>query len=207
MFEKLQKEINKFLKRYNVQLSDSAVSMILGAAVVLAVGLLAYNYFRVNREKTSVTPAELSTEAQQPAPANGDLTSPQTAVALPTTHTVLTGETLWTISEKYFASGFNYVDIAKANGLANPNLLMVGQKLSIPKVEVRKPLVMDAKLYPVVTDSKIEGDSYIVARGDYLWSIAIRAYGDGFKWVEIAKANKLSNPDLIHSGLKLQLPR
>jgi nucleoid-associated protein YgaU len=44
-------------------------------------------------------------------------------------------------------------------------------------------------------------------KGDSLWKIAVRAYGDGYKWVSIAKANKLVNPNLIHSGNVLTLPR
>jgi nucleoid-associated protein YgaU len=40
-----------------------------------------------------------------------------------------------------------------------------------------------------------------------LWTIAVRAYGDGYKWTEIAKANKLVNPNLIHPGNVFVLPR
>ena len=47
---------------------------------------------------------------------------------------------------------------------------------------------------------------YIVKKGDYLWKIAINQYGNGYKWVEIAKANHLSNPDLLFRGQKLILP-
>jgi nucleoid-associated protein YgaU len=55
--------------------------------------------------------------------------------------------------------------------------------------------------------TKISGNTYTVVRGDNLWNIAVRAYGDGFRWVEIAKANKLVNPHLIHAGNKFTLPR
>lgn len=53
----------------------------------------------------------------------------------------------------------------------------------------------------------IDGTSYTVVHGDTLWDIAERAYGDGHKWVDIAKANHLSNPNLIHSGNTFTLPR
>lgn len=53
----------------------------------------------------------------------------------------------------------------------------------------------------------IKGNEYTVVQGDNLWTIAERAYGDGYKWVEIARANKLDNPDIIHAGNKLTLPR
>lgn len=203
--QKIQEEIQKLLKRYNINLSESTVSTILGVVVVLVIGLLVYNYFRINQQ-SNVTPGEVSTSADENKE-SGDLTTPGMSVALPTTHTVSVGENLWTIAEKYYASGYNFVDIAAVNRLTNKNLLMVGQKLTIPKVEVRKPLAMSGKIYPAVIDNKIDGNSYAVQKGDSLWTIALRSYGDGFKWVEIAKANKLAQPDWIHSGNVLVLPR
>jgi nucleoid-associated protein YgaU len=49
--------------------------------------------------------------------------------------------------------------------------------------------------------------SYTVVKGDSLWSIAVKAYGDGYKWVSIAKANKLDNPNVIHAGNVLVIPK
>lgn len=60
---------------------------------------------------------------------------------------------------------------------------------------------------PATTIEQIKGNSYKVVSGDTLWDIAERAYGDGTKWVEIAHANNLVNPDLIHSGNVFKLPR
>lgn len=54
---------------------------------------------------------------------------------------------------------------------------------------------------------KITGDKYVVESGDFLWDIAIKAYGDGNKWVDIAKANNLVNPNIIHRGNELVIPR
>jgi nucleoid-associated protein YgaU len=53
----------------------------------------------------------------------------------------------------------------------------------------------------------IDAETYTVVRGDTLWDIAVRAYGDGYKWVEIASANNLVNPDLIHAGNNFVIPR
>ncbi len=199
---KLMQDIQKFLKKYDIKVSESTVSMVLGAIVVLVVGVLAYNYFRLNRQ---VTPADVSTTKENES---GDLTLPGSAVALPTTHAVTEGETLWTIAEKYYSSGYNWVDVAQVNQLWNPNYLQVGQQLTIPKVEIRKELsVGGPAIYPALTDSKIEGTAYTVIKGDNLWDIAIRAYGDGFKWIEIAKASNLVNPGFIHAGNVLTLPR
>lgn len=47
---------------------------------------------------------------------------------------------------------------------------------------------------------------YTVVRGDTLWSIAKRYYGNGSRYPEIAKANNIKNPDIIHVGQKLLIP-
>jgi len=119
-------------------------------------------------------------------------------------HTVQRGENLWKIAELYFNSGYNWVDIAEKNNLRNPGVIEPDQKLSIPEVS--------AKILTVAADKKeeaeaISGATYTVQKGDNLWEIAVRAYGDGYKWVEISEENELSNPGLIHSGNILSLPR
>jgi nucleoid-associated protein YgaU len=50
---------------------------------------------------------------------------------------------------------------------------------------------------------------YVVVAGDSLSKIAKRLYGDANKWRQIHEANKdlIKNPDLIHPGQKLKIPR
>jgi LysM repeat protein len=47
-----------------------------------------------------------------------------------------------------------------------------------------------------------------VRRGDSLWKLARRHYGDGAQWTRILKANRkrIRNPDLIMTGWRLRLP-
>ncbi|SEQ90702.1 LysM peptidoglycan-binding domain-containing protein [Lentzea albida] len=45
-----------------------------------------------------------------------------------------------------------------------------------------------------------------VASGDTLWAIAESYYGDGNRYGEIASANGIANPDLIHPGQVLTIP-
>jgi nucleoid-associated protein YgaU len=54
-----------------------------------------------------------------------------------------------------------------------------------------------------------EDDTYVVVAGDSLSKIAKRHYGDMNQWQRIFEANRdqISNPDLIHPGQKLKLPR
>ena len=50
------------------------------------------------------------------------------------THTVKRGDTLWALAAKYYGSGAQYPKIYKANTdkISNPNLIYVGQVLTIP---------------------------------------------------------------------------
>ncbi|HET9257373.1 MAG TPA: LysM peptidoglycan-binding domain-containing protein [Pseudonocardiaceae bacterium] len=48
-------------------------------------------------------------------------------------YTVISGDTLWAIAERFYGDGSQYPKIASANGIANPDLIMVGQELTIPE--------------------------------------------------------------------------
>lgn len=48
--------------------------------------------------------------------------------------------------------------------------------------------------------------TYTVVRGDNLWEIAQREYGDGRLWKKIAEANQLRRPNVISIGTQLQIP-
>jgi len=127
-------------------------------------------------------------------------------------YVVKEGDTLWSISEKTYSDGFSWTEIAKANNIKNPSELEKGQKLVLPTIsekKVSKGINFGSQISPeakIVTD-KITGPYYTVKEGDSLWTIAVRAYGDGYKWVDIANRNNLVNPDLIHPGNQFVLPR
>ena len=137
------------------------------------------------------------------------------------THIVKKGDSLWTIAEKEYKDGYRWNDIARENKIINPDEIEIGMKLTLPPMESQatKPTEAEAtevEITPTPTsqpamteaqDMKITGNSYKVVEGDNLWDISVRAYGDGYKWVEIAKVNKLANPDLIHKGNQFKLPR
>ena len=50
----------------------------------------------------------------------------------PRTYTVVSGDTLWAISERFYGDGNKYQVIADASGVANPDLIHPGQVLTIP---------------------------------------------------------------------------
>ncbi len=179
-------DIKKLLK--TIKLNESSISFVLGLIVVIAVSSLAFRY--IKNTKSSI-PTELLT---------GTSTQQEEETAL-NSYEVKTGDSLWKIAENYYGDGFKWIDIATENKLSNASQIEVGQKLTIP--ELGKEEVAGAN---TETDS-IQGNTYTVQKGDSLWDIAVRSYGDGYKWVEIAKINKLTNPDLIHSGNILTIPR
>ena len=176
----------------SLKLHESTISMILGAIVIVVVGVLVVNYFR-DLETGTTLPTGKTTEGPTRI-RNGQ-----------TFHVVEVGDTLWTVAEKYYDSGYNWVDIASVNELTNPGQIDVDQELLIPDIEPKQPTVSvsasSGELEP------ISGATYAVVQGDSLWNIAVRAYGDGYRWVDLVQENELANPDLIHAGNMLVLPR
>jgi len=191
-------ELKKILKK--IRSWEKPISTVLGIAVVVVAGILIFNFFK-----------------SQEGSLKEELTTPEVGIAeegqaemlekLPVVHTVNAGEHLWLIAEKYYKSGYNWVDIAKENDLAQPDYITVGEKLVIPSVAVRYPQKESGKL---ASGEKIADVSeYTVVKGDNLWEIAVAVYGDGYQWVRIYEANyeKIgSNPGLIFAGTTLLLP-
>ncbi|MFD0366132.1 LysM peptidoglycan-binding domain-containing protein [Nocardia sp. GCM10030253] len=48
------------------------------------------------------------------------------------TYTVEPGDTLWAIAERFYGDGNRYQEIANASGISNPDVIDVGQVLTIP---------------------------------------------------------------------------
>ena len=201
----MEKLIKSFLK--SLKLNESTISTLLGVLVIIILGVLIFNYFKTTSQPE--TPQEVTQEELEKVEFIKSEEGKLIPASLPTTHQVATGEDLWHIAEKHYTSGYNWIDIAQANNLVNPDYLEVGQELKVPKVEVRKPTAEIGSVIVTLTQEKqtIQGNKYQVQKGDYLWDIAIRAYGDGYKWPEIAQANNLVNPDYLEVEQELVLPR
>ncbi|MBU4210517.1 LysM peptidoglycan-binding domain-containing protein [Patescibacteria group bacterium] len=50
------------------------------------------------------------------------------------------------------------------------------------------------------------GDYYTVVKGDSLWKIAERKYGNGNAWTDLASVNGLATADFLLVGQKIKLP-
>lgn len=192
-------DLKQILKR--LKLSEQNISMILGALVIVVIGILIFNYFRGVGRK-------IETPVGQPTPGEVKLIEEEGKLVpegLPKTYKVQEGDHLWMIAEKNYGSGYNWVDIAKENNLVNPNKILVGQELIIPKTEVIEPVELPA----TGVTGAISGNTYKVQKGDSLWNIAVRAYGDGYQWTKVWQANEnlVKNPDIIQPDQLLSLPR
>jgi nucleoid-associated protein YgaU len=123
------------------------------------------------------------------------------------TYTVVAGDTLWGIAEKFYKSGYNWVDIAKVNNISNPSIISAGNKLTIPDVPAKMATVQGAEQQNTSFGPTIAGTTYRVQKGDHLWGIAVRAYNDGYKWVDIARVNNITTPNVIYTNMVLKIPR
>jgi len=116
------------------------------------------------------------------------------------THTVQPNENLFRISLRY---GVTVRAIADANGIANPNLIVIGRVLNIPGGvdsggtggSTGQPAT------PAPTDPPATG-SYTVVAGDTLSAIA-RRFNTSVQ--AIAQANNIANPNLILVGQVLNI--
>ncbi|MCD8484715.1 LysM peptidoglycan-binding domain-containing protein [Candidatus Woesebacteria bacterium] len=127
--------------------SESVISMILGAMVVVVIGALAFSYirnWRQNRQAAEETPTEEQqqnvvevTELPTEVMTETDETGREVPTNLPARYTVREGDSTWAIAEAFYGSGFNYVDIETENSLNPDQELTPGMQLTIPKVSVR----------------------------------------------------------------------
>lgn len=190
---------------------QSYLNLALGVVIVLAVGFMVFNYLKA--KQTNLIPAQQKVEQEA-------VTADVTPEALPGKYTVKEGDTLFKIAEQYYKDGWKYSQLATTNKLADENVIEVGQVLEIPKLEETKLTTTEATTAEVNTDQgtggatnqttwgeRITGDTYTVASGDWLSTIAGRAYGDVLAFDKIAKANNITDPNIIEPGTVLKIPR
>lgn len=206
----MEERIKKILKQ--LRFSESTISTFLGLTVVFVVGALLFNFFSkkptVNVDDLASSKISDETVASvQP----GQVEEGEKPKGVPSIHKVQKGETLWKIAEQYYGSGYNFVDIVKENNFANANAIVVDQELKIPDVSAKKQTISEIKTsVTVVSSQSISGETYTIVPRDTLWSIAVRAYGDGYQWPKIYRENKDEigmNPSNIEEGIELKIPR
>ena len=116
------------------------------------------------------------------------------AAAANTTYVVRPGDTLFRIALQHNTT---VQAIAEANRIVNPNLIYVGQVLTIPGGGTGAPPAPPAPPPPTGTTT------YTVQPGDTLYRIALRF---GTTAQAIAQLNNITNINLIYVGQVLRIP-
>src|SRR5438045_9262306 len=93
------------------QFPGNYLNFIVGIIVVIVLAVIVVGFIR---SRGAQTPTDQQTQ-QEPT------TVP--SVSLPTKYTVVEGDDLWKISDKFYKTGYNWSDIAKANNITDPNTI------------------------------------------------------------------------------------
>lgn len=144
------------------------------------------------------------------AVANGSVVRRADAGTLPcgatstTSHDVVQGDTLNALSAQY---GAGVCDIASLNGITNPNVINVGQHLTIPLgcTHIDNTTCISPQPDPTATCVPGLGSVYIVRSGDTLTTIA-QDYQITLNAVIAANTANIPNPDLIEVGQQVNIP-
>ena len=168
---------------------STTIITVIVIAVIIAVAFFTFgnqDSGEVSEEAAEQTQEEISEEDKAKEEEEAEKNK------FPKVYTVKKGDHLWNISTRFYNDGFKWTVVAAENNLNNPDIIIPGQKLTLPKVGLTK--------------------TYTVVSGDTLWDISHNFYGTGFQWEKIKAANpgkigilKNGNP-LILPGQILKIP-
>lgn len=120
-----------------------------------------------------------------------------------TTHTVQAGENLTRIALKY---GTTVQAIVQANNITNPNLVFVGQVLTIPGAGITPTLQPTGTVSappPQPTTAPASETIHVVQPGENLFRVALKY---GLSTAFLASYNGITNPNLIYVGQRIRIP-
>ena len=136
---------------------------------------------------------KVAPETTQQTPAKPSSSKPTKQMSV--TVTVQSGDTLAKIGNRY---GVSVANLVKWNNISNPNLIWVGQKLTV-RLNVGKVTPNSSK--PTKQATPKTSRHYTVQRGDSLWAIAQK---HNTTIPQLKQLNKLSS-NLIHPGQQLRV--
>jgi len=155
------------------------------------------------------TTSSTARAAITPAPAPSlEVTAP---AAAPQTCTVAQGDTLWSLAVRFYGEGRQWKRIEEANRdvLTSAGTLSVGMVLVVPPKEGQRVAAESQVAAASQPPAAVAGmGSYTVERGDTLYSIARKQYGDASLWRVIYEANReqVPAPDQLRTGAVLVIP-
>ncbi len=198
-------DTSKLLKRLN----DRFPNFLLGLTVFVLIILVGSLFF----QSKDLTTLNIPQSITKLFGGKTDLPDEST----PKTYAVKAGDTLWSIAEEAYGSGYNAYDLADLNDMEDADILNEGTVLKLPALEPKNPTrgeiaggsyttKEESPQAMLKVDSSTSSKTYKVAAGDTLWAIALKNYGNPYKWVELQVANpKITNPNLIYAGDTLNL--
>jgi len=111
-----------------------------------------------------------------------------------TTYTVQRGDTLSAIARRF---GMTVIELMRLNGITNPNVIRVGQPLTVRATATPTPGA------PTATPTTAATTVYVVQRGDTLSAIARRF---GTTTTVLIRLNGLTSANYIYVGQRLRVP-
>jgi len=113
------------------------------------------------------------------------------------------GDTLSKISKKFYNSPNYWQKLAIYNNIENADILRTGDVLAIPQLWILNHYEHDCQDEQLQT----EVSYHTVKKGDTLWKICDKYYGNGKYYQALARYNRIENPNILNSGDKLLIPK
>lgn len=212
------------------QANQSKVSLILGGLIILVIGLLIFNYF--NKGKSSLGPAQQAQQQEKQDVSKDNLPGSYTVKEEDTLFTIAekyydNGSRFSEIAKANNISDPNQIEAGLVLQIPKPESQLAKasttpEPTSTPEASPQEDKQLAEKAEKTseesmgtgtgggdstIWGSKIEGNTYTVSEGDWLSTIAGRAYGDIYVFEKIAQANNIADPDHIEPGMVLTIPR
>ncbi|MCB0114759.1 MAG: LysM peptidoglycan-binding domain-containing protein [Caldilineaceae bacterium] len=114
-------------------------------------------------------------------------------------HIVAPGESLGTIARSY---NISVRELISNNGLSNPDVIVVGQRLEIPGLESEQGQELASRTISSTKELPYGDGYYTVQRGDTLSQIA---RSNGMELADMLRLNGLTNANFLGVGQKLRV--
>lgn len=123
-------------------------------------------------------------------------------------YTVVSGDTLWSIAERFYGNKCPWTKIYEDNAeiIRDANKIYVGQVITIYLTE--EQITSSSSAVNPEKSVTVDGETYVVQSGDSLCKIAVKFYDNGHQWRKIYETNQevLRAPSKIYAGQVLVIP-
>jgi LysM repeat protein len=143
-------------------------------------------------EPTAIAATDTPQPSEEPEATESPTATQPSGTTEAQVHVVQPGENLFRIALQY---GMTQETLANYNGITNPNLIYVGQRLQIPPTANATPQPSEP--------GSGQGTYHVVQPGENLYRIALQY---NMLYTQLAAANDLSYPYTVYVGQRLLIP-